>query len=149
MYKLFWSTVIVCALCLRQGIAVAAEIAGGNTHLASAASPVSISYAMQILISFLAVIGFILLLAWFMRKTGRYGAGSNQVLKVISSMSLGMREKILLIEVEGVGIVVGVAPGQITALHVLERGVTAEGNRNVRPYKDNNVFSQLIAKLSK
>ena len=42
-------------------------------------------------------------------------------------MSLGMREKIVVVNVEGVNIVVGVAPGQIRTLYVLGDSSPEEG----------------------
>ena len=149
MSRIIWSIVVGCAAFIKAEAVLAAESAGLNSHFTAAASPISASYAVQILFSFLAVIGFILLLAWLMRKTGRYGAGGDQALKVISSMSLGMREKILLIEVEGVAIVVGVAPGQVRTLHVFEEGANRKVRADVKHYGMNGVFSQLMAKFAK
>ena len=111
-------------------------------------NPLSLSYVIQILISFLAVVIFIFLLAWLMRKTGRFGSGSGQTIKIISSMSLGMREKIMILNVGGENIVVGIAPGQIRTLHVLNSEIDIN-----KQDEENNInrrgFKQLLDKLSK
>ena len=64
-------------------------------------------------------------------------------------MSLGMREKILVIEVGGENIVVGVAPGQIRTLHVLDGNVELAKNSDVKSHIENRGFKQLIDKFSK
>lgn len=75
---------------------------------------------MQILVRFVVVIGFILVMAWLPRRTGHLGRGDGQAIKIIFSMSLGMRVKILVPEIGKSNIVVGVAPGQNRTLHVIE-----------------------------
>ena len=111
-------------------------------------SPMSVSYMIQILVSFLIVISVIFALAWLMRRTGRFSYGSKQTIKIKSSMSLGMREKILLVEVGGVNILVGVAPGQVRTLHVLDE--MEEGNDiDLNSRAEKKGFKQIIEKLSK
>lgn len=104
---------------LMPALTAAADITSKNSHIAGAESPISISYILQILSSFIAVIIFILVIAWLMKKSGRFGVSGNKVINIVSSMSLGMREKIVVVNVEGVNIVIGVAPGQIRTLYVL------------------------------
>lgn len=140
---------IACILYLLPKYALAEMVAKQGAHLASVQSPMSISYVVQILISFLFVIGFILLLAWLMRRTGRFGSGSSQIIKIISSMSLGMREKILIVEVGGVNIVVGVAPGQVRTLHVIEGNIENVNKEITKGFVDRGGFKQLIEKFSK
>jgi flagellar protein FliO/FliZ len=128
---------------------LAAIIERQGAHLAGAESPMSLSYVTQILISFLVVIGFIFLMAWSLRKTGRFGRGDGQAMKIVSSVSLGMREKILIVEVGTVNIVIGVAPGQIRTLHVMEGGIEIKTKDDAKNYADRNGFKQLIEKFSK
>jgi flagellar protein FliO/FliZ len=130
-------------------MAIAEALAKQGADLASVESPMTFSYVAQILISFLVVIGFIFLMAWLMRRSGRFGNGSGQVIKIISSMSLGMREKILVIEVGGANIIVGVAPGQVRTLHVLEGSDKIPDKDDVKSHVENRGFEQIIDKFSK
>lgn len=103
-------------------LSFAAGITPESRHLA-AESPISFGYVFQILFSFAAVIAFIFGFAWLMRRSGRFGAlGGGRGLRIVSSLSLGMREKIVVVNVGDRNIVVGVAPGQIRTLHVMEGG---------------------------
>lgn len=65
------------------------------------------------------VIALILGLAWVLKKYGKV-SGSNVVdMKVLGGLSLGTREKAILIEVDNTRLLVGVTPGHIQTLHVL------------------------------
>ena len=141
--------IIFCIICLIPNMTFAEALAKKGVDLASVESPMNLSYVAQILISFLLVIGFIFFMAWMMKRSGRFGYGSGQTIKIISSMSLGMREKILVIEVGGENIVVGVAPGQIRTLHVLDGNVELTNKDDIKSHTENRGFKQLIDKFSK
>ena len=126
-------------------LAAFADPSSGSHHIAGTDNPITFPYVLQILASFFAVVAFILFLAWLMRKSGRFGAAGDRRIKVISSMSLGMREKIVLVNVDGVNIVVGVAPGQIRTLHVSAGEVHDDSVVN----EGNDVFGRLIGKFLK
>lgn len=57
---------------------------------------------------------------WFMRKMGALPANSGQNLRVVGGLSLGMREKLVLVQVGEKQLVLGVTPGRIDNLLVLE-----------------------------
>jgi len=146
MFYVIRLRILAVVLCLLPMASMAADVAANNHHATLADSPVTFSYILQILASFVAVILFILLLAWLMRKTGKYGSANSKSFKIISSMSLGMREKILLVDVEGVSILLGVAPGQIRTLHVLGR-TQARGEAEMQ--MDGGGFERIISKFLK
>lgn len=79
-------------------------------------------YLMQILASMLLVIGLILVLLWVLRRFNGVGqgAGMGSTLSVVSSVSLGQRERAVLVAAGGQHILVGIAPGHIAALHVFD-----------------------------
>ena len=70
-------------------------------------------------------LGFVLALlgglAWFMKRYGPKPAAGNARLRLLSSLSLGGRERIMLIEVADQWIVVGASPGRVNALATLAR----------------------------
>ena len=65
----------------------------------------------------LAVIGGA---AWMFKRFGSFQTGVQGKLKVVGGISLSSRERIVLLQVGGQQLVVGVAPGQIQTLHVLD-----------------------------
>lgn len=65
--------------------------------------------------------------AWISRRLNGSGgltglAGDSGPLRVVSSLPLGARERILLVEIEDTWLVIGVTPGQMRTLHTLPRG---------------------------
>lgn len=75
---------------------------------------------MNMLLGLLVVIALILGLAWLMRKYGRLPMSQQADMKVLGGLSLGTREKALLVQVEGQRLLLGVSPGRVTTLHVLD-----------------------------
>jgi len=57
---------------------------------------------------------------WMMRKMGNLSNNSRENMKVISALSLGMREKLILVQVGEKQLVLGVTSGRIDNLLVLE-----------------------------
>ncbi len=85
--------------------------------------------ALNMVMGLVVVIALILGLAWVLKKYARL-PGNNQVdMKVLGGLSLGTREKAILIEVDNKRLLVGVSPGCIQTLHVLD-GVSESGTEN-------------------
>lgn len=57
---------------------------------------------------------------WVVRKTGALSVNTKTNMKVVSGLSLGMREKLILVQVGEKQLVLGVTPGRIDNLLVLE-----------------------------
>ncbi|MBI2307800.1 MAG: flagellar biosynthetic protein FliO [Rhodocyclales bacterium] len=62
--------------------------------------------------------------AWLMKRLndGRGPAHGQGPLRIVSTLSLGPRERILLVEIEDTWLVVGVSSGQMRTLHTLPKG---------------------------
>lgn len=79
----------------------------------------SFADALQYLLSFALVIGLLLTTLWGLRKM-QNGASfmrkSSQRLHNIETLSIGPRQKVVLIQVDGQDVLIGVTPHQMTAL---------------------------------
>lgn len=71
---------------------------------------------VQMVFSLAAVVAIILGLAWMTRRMQGLRATSNADLRVKSTIAVGMKERVVLIEACGRQILIGVAPGQVTML---------------------------------
>ena len=69
-----------------------------------------------VVFSLLFIVLLIFGLAWMVRRLGSVSALGNQSLKVVAGLSVGTREKVVLIEVGGQQVLVGVAPGRVSHL---------------------------------
>ena len=76
---------------------------------------------LQTIFALLFVLALLVALAWAMKRFGPKALGGNSKMRVISSLNLGGRERIVLIEVADQWIVVGASPGRINALATLPR----------------------------
>lgn len=75
---------------------------------------------LNMVMGLVVVIALILGLAWVLKKYGRLPNNNSVDMKVLGGLSLGTREKALLIEVENTRLLVGVTPGHIQTLHILD-----------------------------
>ena len=77
----------------------------------------------QLLVGLLLVIGLIFLLAWVVRRIQNITPRGGQVIKLVASQALGPRDRLLLVQVGGEQILLGLSSGRITPLHVLAEPV--------------------------
>lgn len=75
---------------------------------------------VQLLLGLLLVIGLIFLLAWVMRRVQQIVPRGGQVINVVATQALGPRDRLVLVQVGGEQVLLGLTPGNITALHVLK-----------------------------
>lgn len=95
----------------------AAEAQGG----AASATAVSAAGLFQILFALIAVLAAIFATAWLLKRLGAGQLGPGGALKVLGGVAVGPRERLVLVEVGEVWLVVGVAPGQVRAVHTMPR----------------------------
>jgi flagellar biosynthetic protein FliO len=84
----------------------------------SGSSTGSLLQTLFALIIVLAVLGA---LAWFLKRYGPKVGGGNANVRVVGSLNLGGRERIVVVEVGNEWIVVGASPGRINALATMPR----------------------------
>lgn len=59
--------------------------------------------------------------AWLMRRLRGFGQRNAQAIQVVADISLGGKERAVLLQVGATKLLVGVAPGHVNTLHVLGR----------------------------
>jgi len=87
------------------------------------ATAVSSGSIVQVIFSLLFVLAAIALVAWILKRINLPQNAAGSALKVVSGVAVGQRERIVLVEVNDTWLVVGVAPGQVTALHTMPKNV--------------------------
>jgi flagellar protein FliO/FliZ len=102
---------------------------GMVTPIAAAATEVlSPARIGQTLVVLGAVVASIFALAYLARRVPGLAARAGGTMKLVDALSIGARERILLIEVDGERLVVAVAAGRIERLHVLAGATTPPPN---------------------
>lgn len=82
-------------------------------------SPLAGGPLTETALGLIAIIALILLLSWFFRRFGKQALTGKGMVSVIGGVSLGPRERAVLLQVGDTRMLVGVAPGQVRMLHVL------------------------------
>ncbi len=93
----------------------AAPAAAAHAPASSASGLVSVTLAL------LAVLVVIFALAWIARRMRSLGDRTAGSLEVLANMPLGPKERAVLLKVGGAQILLGVAPGRVNTLHVLDQ----------------------------
>lgn len=85
------------------------------------------AYLMQVIGSLLLVFGCLFGLAFLLKKLNGVPAGDRKVLRVMGSVKVGSREKILLLDTGENQVLVGVAAGNVRTLYVYSGQPGANG----------------------
>ena len=112
--NIYHGTIIPCLLAV--GVASAAP---GGASPKPLQAPLSQANLMDTGVGLIIVLVLIIALAWLVKRYMQIpGMGKGQV-QIIGGVSLGPRERAVLISVDGTRLLLGVAPGRVQTLHVL------------------------------
>ena len=106
-------------------LAARAAEGGGRASAAIARDPMSAGGVVQMVAGLALVVVLIFALAWAVRRFGAVGMNSGGALRVVGGLSMGARERVVLVQVGDKQILLGVAPGRVQTLHVLDTPVGA------------------------
>jgi flagellar protein FliO/FliZ len=98
--------------------------ASAFTATATAAETTAISPTtglLQIFLGLVAVLALMGVAAWFFKKIGPVNTGNKIPVKIIGGVSVGNRERIIVVEVADQWIVVGVTANQINTLSTMQK----------------------------
>ena len=138
-------------------VQAAAALTALSWHTAHAVLPTVASPATEPVRSFAAagllqagtglavVIGLIFLFAWMARRFGLQPSGKGKLLKVVSSTMVGQRERVVVVEIGDAWLVLGVAGGQVSALHTMPAGKLPEAPEpSLAAFAGTGAFSQKL-----
>jgi flagellar biosynthetic protein FliO len=101
----------------------------------------------------LALFGMIVLifsLAWFARRFGGFNMSGNRDLRVVSSIVVGTRERVALIDVKGQQFLLGVTGQNISHLHTFEQAViTSPVSSNTQTTDFSEKLQGLLKKIDR
>jgi flagellar protein FliO/FliZ len=99
----------------------------GSQAAAPASSSVTDGGMLQVMLGLGLVLAVMAGCAWLLRRLGGMPRGGAGAIKIIGGSAVGQRERVVLIEVSDTWLVVGVAPGHVTALHSMPKGENTLG----------------------
>ena len=110
--------------CLFVTLCVPLHVAAQTARPAYTPPPpatVSPGSILQVIFSLLLVLAAVVVVAWILKRINLPQRGTGSLLKVISGVAVGQRERIVLVEINDTWLVVGVAPGQVRTLHSMPK----------------------------
>jgi flagellar protein FliO/FliZ len=99
-------------------------------------APSGVGSLGQVTLALGLVLAVIFGAAWVLRRMRGFGKPSGAALKVIADLPLGQKERAVLIRCGTTQLLLGVAPGRVSTLHVLaeplllDTGTTAAGSNS-------------------
>ena len=106
-------------LMLCSPVVAAAEDMAGPAASGALAGGGLLGPAIRTILSLIAVLAVLGACAWFVQRMRNGGHLKGGLIEIISGVSLGNREKVVLLRVGEEQIVVGVSPAGMTSLHVI------------------------------
>lgn len=138
--SVFFRNVAITALLFSSNAAMALEAPRPIQPVVGTGSLVQITFSL------LLVLVAIVALAWLLKRMNLVQQGAGSLLKVIGSIAIGQRERVVLIEVNDTWLLVGVGPGQIRTLHTMEKSADWASEL---PHDTDNKFGRLLSSLLK
>ncbi|MBO9829661.1 flagellar biosynthetic protein FliO [Xanthomonas sp. A2111] len=127
-------------------LAVAAQTAKHGSGVGSAAP--SAPSLVGAVFALLLVLGLILGMAWVLKRLPGSGFRPAQGLRVVASLAVGAKERVVVVEVNGEQLLLGVSPGGVRTLHQLPEPLPqapAPTLPSIKPFKQLPDFAQLLA----
>ena len=102
---------------------------------------------LQMMAGLAVVLGAIAASAWFARRMGAGAGGNARLLKIVSALPVGAKERVVIVEVGTQWMVLGVAPGRVSALATLPKGELPEVPSGVAASPMGIDFAALLKKV--
>jgi flagellar protein FliO/FliZ len=96
----------------------------GAPSVAASTAPSGIASLGQVTLALGLVLALIFVAAWLMRRLRGFGKSGTGALDIIADLPVGQKERAVLIRVGTQQVLIGVAPGRVTTLHVLDEPVS-------------------------
>jgi flagellar protein FliO/FliZ len=141
------------ALAPLEAAAAEASHAVSNTAVSNAAVSTdyaSSGYLVQLVLGLVLVLICIVALAWFAKRFRYMQSSTAGSMRILGGISMGARERVVLMQVGSTRLLLGVAPGRINTLHVLDQSFdeTEAGSSSDAP-PDESFAGRLGAAMSR
>lgn len=122
----------VLLFCLQAGLLFISQAALANESTpavstartaADVTNPLALSSLLQLTLGMLVVLGLIVGIAWLLKRSGRFQVAAGGGLRILGGLSMGTRERVVLLQVGETQLLLGVAPGSVKTLHILDRPI--------------------------
>ncbi len=104
--------------------------------LAAQSAPIQpVAGMLKMFLVLIIVLGMLVLVAWLLKRLSVQQKIPGGTIKVVAGTAVGPRERVVLVEVGETWLVVGVAPGHVSALHTMPKVDVVETGEPSAPDK--------------
>ena len=104
--------------------------------LAAQSAPIQpVAGMLKMFLVLIIVLGMLVLVAWLLKRFSVQQNIPGGTIKVVAGTAVGPRERVVLVEVGETWLVVGVAPGHVSALHTMPKVDVVETGEPSAPDK--------------
>lgn len=118
-------------LLLPFGLFSQALLAQSENQAGNALEPISSPYLLKLTGGLLLIVALIFLLAWLMKKFNLNQQSQSGLIRIIAGLSIGTRDRIVLLQIGEEQILLGLTPGRIEKLHTLAQPLEVSGEQAV------------------
>ena len=115
----------------------------GRSKPGSLSKPVGVGDLFQVLWGLLLVLGAIVAMVWLLKRLGNFSTSANKQIRIIGGVSLGTREKLVVVQVGKDQLVLGVTPGSVRNLHTLNEPLEMDTSQQA----GNSLFANKLKAL--
>jgi flagellar protein FliO/FliZ len=106
------------------------------TAMAQPASPLSVGSLAQLTLSLIAIVALILVISWALKRLKLAGPRGSGDIAVVDELSVGPRERIVLIRVGESQVLVGIGAGGLVPLTPLALPIVLKGGTPAPPFAE-------------
>lgn len=117
----------------RSSVTAALLCCSGAARAAAQPGPAAAGSLLQVVLGLIVVLGLMMAAAWALKRFGVAKPAGGTTVKIVGGVSVGNRERILVVEVAEQWIVVGVAAGRVSALSTMPRQENAAATPAAAP----------------
>lgn len=114
---------IIVNSCFLYPLSLFAEEVAGKQAVKPVIDPLSGTNILQLVAGLLLVLVLVIAIAWLVKRVSGVSISGSGIVNVLGGMSMGARERVVLLQVGDEQVLVGVSPGRIQTLHVLNNPV--------------------------
>ncbi|MCP4875993.1 MAG: flagellar biosynthetic protein FliO [Gammaproteobacteria bacterium] len=135
-------------LVLLIGLFSSAVLAQSDPAVTMPLEPLSSPYLLKLTGGLLLVVIIIFGLAWLVKKFNLNQQSQNGLIRIIAGLSIGARDRIVLLQIGEEQILVGLTPGRIEKLHTMSEPLeVGEGEMASSPFAEK--FNRLVGERDK
>jgi flagellar protein FliO/FliZ len=119
-------------------------LGGGLADAPVGQHPASAPGLFGAVLALLAVLALVVGLGWLLKRLPGSGFRPADGMKLVASLSVGAKERVVVVEVNGQQLLLGVTAGSINALHTLSEPLPPPAPVRVPDLKNLPNFAQLL-----